>query len=51
MAVLISLVYIAVVLPLMHLAKAMKTLTKLDFGTLEESNILNERSWIWEVKY
>ncbi|KAI9101895.1 hypothetical protein DFS34DRAFT_591720 [Phlyctochytrium arcticum] len=50
MAVLISLVYIAVVLPLMNLAKAMKTLTKLDFGTLEESNMLNERSWIWELR-
>ncbi|KAI8996152.1 hypothetical protein BC832DRAFT_303027 [Gaertneriomyces semiglobifer] len=49
-AVLVSCVYIAVVLPLTRLAKAMETLTKLDFGTLEQSNVLESRSYIWELR-
>ncbi|KAJ3177514.1 hypothetical protein HDU85_005884 [Gaertneriomyces sp. JEL0708] len=49
-AVLISCVYIAVVLPLTRLATAMETLTKLDFGTLEKSNVLESRSYIWELR-
>ncbi|KAJ3283033.1 hypothetical protein HK104_010585 [Borealophlyctis nickersoniae] len=50
MAVAVSCVYVAVVIPLLRLAKAMGMLTKLDFQTLENSTILDARSNIWELR-
>ncbi|KAJ3004498.1 hypothetical protein HKX48_001194 [Thoreauomyces humboldtii] len=50
MAVLSVGLFIMVVIPLFKLARAMATLTKLDFGSLERSNQLDDRSFIWEVR-
>ncbi|KAJ3283032.1 hypothetical protein HK104_010584 [Borealophlyctis nickersoniae] len=50
MAIFVSGVYLAVVIPLLKLAKAMGILTKLDFHSLENSNILDARSAIWELR-
>ncbi|KAJ3185407.1 hypothetical protein HDU87_000026 [Geranomyces variabilis] len=50
MAVLSVILFILVVIPLFKLARAMGILTKLDFGQLEKSNILDDRSFIWEVR-
>ncbi|KAJ3282874.1 hypothetical protein HK104_010671 [Borealophlyctis nickersoniae] len=49
MCIIITLVFIMVVLPLSKLSKAMATLTKLDFGSLEEGRVLTDRSVIGEV--
>ncbi|KAI8585923.1 hypothetical protein BDZ88DRAFT_321610 [Geranomyces variabilis] len=50
MAVLSVILFILVVIPLFKLARAMNILTKLDFGQLEKSNVLDDRSFIWEVR-
>ncbi|KAJ3285703.1 hypothetical protein HK104_009367 [Borealophlyctis nickersoniae] len=50
MAVFVSGVYLAVVLPLLKLSKAMGLLTKMDFQSLENSTILDARSVIWELR-
>ncbi|KAJ3153290.1 hypothetical protein HDU89_000921 [Geranomyces variabilis] len=50
MAVLSVILFILVVIPLFKLARAMGILTKLDFGQLEKSNVLDDRSFIWEVR-
>ncbi|KAJ3145405.1 hypothetical protein HDU86_000926 [Geranomyces michiganensis] len=50
MALLSITLFIFVVLPLFKLARAMQTLTKLDFGSLERSNTLDDRSFIREVR-
>ncbi|KAJ3261928.1 hypothetical protein HK104_006794 [Borealophlyctis nickersoniae] len=49
MGCVVSGVFIAVALPLMKLAKAMSVLTRLDFAMLEQSNILDANSLIWEL--
>ncbi|KAJ3149092.1 hypothetical protein HDU86_007035 [Geranomyces michiganensis] len=50
MAVVSVILFILIVIPLFKLARAMGILTKLDFGQLEKSHILDDRSFIWEVR-
>ncbi|KAI8906233.1 hypothetical protein DFJ77DRAFT_478086 [Powellomyces hirtus] len=50
MAVLIAGVFVMMTLPLLRLAGQMGQLTKLDFGTLEQSGALDRRSLIWELR-
>ncbi|KAJ3298897.1 hypothetical protein HK104_010200, partial [Borealophlyctis nickersoniae] len=47
--VVVSVIFVLVVLPLARLAQAMETLTQLDFATLENGNLLEARSFIWEL--
>ncbi|KAJ3157237.1 hypothetical protein HDU89_002649 [Geranomyces variabilis] len=49
MAVVIGGIFVLVVLPLSDLVREMAMLTKLDFGTLESSGALDNRSWVWEA--
>ncbi|KAI8817668.1 uncharacterized protein EV422DRAFT_540472 [Fimicolochytrium jonesii] len=49
-AVLSSIVFVIIVMPLFKLAKVMQSLTTLNFAKLEESNALEERSVIWEIR-
>ncbi|KAJ3167904.1 hypothetical protein HDU88_001851 [Geranomyces variabilis] len=50
MAVVIGGIFVLVVLPLSDLVREMAMLTKLDFGTLESSGALDNRSWIRHVQ-
>ncbi|KAJ3184250.1 hypothetical protein HDU87_005097 [Geranomyces variabilis] len=50
MAVVIGGIFVLVVLPLSDLVREMAMLTKLDFGTLESSGALDNRSWIRQVQ-
>ncbi|KAJ3143589.1 hypothetical protein HDU90_000352 [Geranomyces variabilis] len=51
MAVVIGGIFVLVVLPLSDLVREMAMLTKLDFGTLECSGALDNRSWVWEIRH
>ncbi|KAI8916760.1 hypothetical protein DFJ77DRAFT_354148 [Powellomyces hirtus] len=50
MSLLVSALFVVAVLPLFKLAREMAQLTKLDFGTLEESGALEQRSFLWELR-
>ncbi|KAI8823187.1 uncharacterized protein EV422DRAFT_523664 [Fimicolochytrium jonesii] len=49
-AVAMALVFAFIVTPLRQLAKAMSLLTQLDFATLENGHILDQQSWITEIR-
>ncbi|KAI8817825.1 uncharacterized protein EV422DRAFT_540115 [Fimicolochytrium jonesii] len=50
LAVVSAIVFVFAVLPLFKLARAMAVVTTLDFSTLEESNVLDERSVFSEIR-
>ncbi|KAJ3273886.1 hypothetical protein HK104_004216 [Borealophlyctis nickersoniae] len=50
MSLLAAIIFIMVAYPLAQLARAMKTLTNLDFASLEKSKVLENRSLLLEAR-